>query len=183
MGKNVKKVVPGFLLLLVSACGYRVISDDGWFRGVDPGVQGGIAWGEGSFDSNGEQIYFTSINEGGDRIGYAGGPSGGMMMGGYLSCASCHGPDGRGGRHVMQMQVMDAPSIRWPELASEGGEEHEADELDEQAHEGQYGFEQFRRAVVEGEHPDGEALSRDMPRWKMGGTDVRDLMDYLMSIP
>ncbi len=183
MRKHVKKVVPGFLLLFISACGYRVVSGDSWFRGVGPGMQGGMARGEGSFDSNGEQIYFTGIDGDGDRIAYAGGPSGGMMMGSYLSCASCHGADGRGGRHVMQMQVMDAPSIRWAELANEGGEEHETDELDEHAHEVQYGFEQFRRAVVEGDHPNGEALSRDMPRWKMGESDVRDLMDYLMSIP
>jgi len=180
MRKHAKKVVPGFLLFIISACGYRVVSDDGWFRGFGPGMQGGMAWGEGSFDSNGEQIYFTGIDEDGDRIAYAGGPSGAMMMGGYLSCASCHGPDGRGGRHVMQMQVMDAPSIRWTELANEGGEEHEADE---HAQEGQYGFDQFRRAIVDGEHPNGEALSLDMPRWKMGESDVRDLMEYLMLIP
>ena len=183
MRKHVRKVFPGFLLLLLSACGYRLVSGEGWFPGVGPGMRGGTAWGGRSFDSNGEQIYFTSVNEDGDRIAYAGGPSGGMMMGGYLSCASCHGPDGRGGRHVMQMQVMDAPSIRWTDLANEGGEEHEADEPDEHAQEGQYGFEQFRRAVVEGEHPNGEPLSRDMPRWKMGGSDVGDLMEYLMSIP
>ena len=83
----------------------------------------------------------------------------------------------------MHMQVMDAPSIRWTELANEEGEEHEVDKPDEHANEGQYGFEQFRRAVVEGEHPNGEPLSRDMPRWKMGESDVRDLMDYLMTIP
>jgi hypothetical protein len=76
---------------------------------------------------NGEQIYFTSISDRGGRISYRGGPAlGGMMMGSYLTCASCHGPTGQGGRHTMHMTVMDAPDIRYVELAHEleehGGE-------------------------------------------------------------
>lgn len=34
----------------------------------------GIAWGPGSFDSIGEQIYFTGINGKGEKIRYPGGP-------------------------------------------------------------------------------------------------------------
>lgn len=60
--------------------------------------------------SNGEQIYFTGSDKKGQRITYTGGPNfGGMMMGSYLTCAACHGPDAHGGRHVMHMEVMDAP--------------------------------------------------------------------------
>jgi cytochrome c oxidase subunit 2 len=143
-------------------------------------MHGGTAWGEGSFDSNGEQIYFTGVNVNGERITYDGGPTEGMMMGGYLACASCNGPDGRGGRHVMHMQVMDAPDIRWSELVSEGAEQHDDDE---HAHEGEYDLELFRRAVAEGEHPDGEALSEEMPRWNISDDDLADLMEYLMSLP
>ncbi len=74
---------------------------------------GGTAWGVGSFDSNGERIYFTATSDRGTTITYTGGPVSGMMMGaGYLACASCHGPDGRGGQHIMHMQTMDAPDIR-----------------------------------------------------------------------
>lgn len=138
----------------------------------------GIAWGPGSFDSVGEQIYFTAINEDGDRIRYRGGPSAGMMMGGVLSCASCHGPDARGGRHVMHMDVMDAPDIRWSALA---GEAHSEDEHDHE-HGGDYDLETFRRAVVDGEHPDGGTLSRDMPRWRMGDESLEALADYLQSL-
>ena len=180
------KLLIGFLAALVlSACGYRIVPSDlipdgPWLRGMGRGMHGGTAWGAGSFDSNGEQIYFTAVNQNGDRIEYEGGPSGGMMMGGYLSCASCHGPDARGGRHVMHMQTMDAPNIRWSQLASEAEEEGEHDE---HAHEGEYDFELFRRAVVEGEHPDGEPLSLDMPRWKISDQDLVDLMEYLMRLP
>ena len=34
------------------------------------------------------------------------------MMDGYLTCASRHGPEGRGGVHAMHMYVMKAPDIR-----------------------------------------------------------------------
>ena len=138
----------------------------------------GTAWGPGSFDSSGERIYFTAINDQGERIRYRGGPDlGGMMMGGYLTCASCHGPDARGGVHVMHMQTMDAPDIRWSALAA-----HEEEEAHEDEHEG-YDLETFRLAVVEGQHPDGEPLSSDMPRWQMDDRDLADLAAYLQSLP
>ena len=65
-------------------------------------------WEAGSFASNGERIYFTATNEQGEAIPYEGGPAlGGMMMQPRLACVSCHGADGRGGTHVMHMQVME----------------------------------------------------------------------------
>ncbi|NQU75124.1 MAG: c-type cytochrome [Planctomycetes bacterium] len=138
----------------------------------------GTAWGQGAFSSNGERIYFTATSERGGRITYTGGPdAGGMMMGGSLSCASCHGPTGQGGQHVMHMQVMDAPDIRGAALAGEG---HEGEESE---HGGQYDLETFRLAVVEGRHPDGELLDADMPRWTMSDEDLGDLLDYLESLP
>ena len=131
---------------------------------------GGTAWGVGAFGSNGERIYFTSTSERSTEITYAGGPAsnGWMMMGrdGRLACASCHGPDGRGGEHSMgMMQVMDAPDIRWSVL------------------EGEFDPEKFRLAVVEGEDPDGTQLNTDMPRWNIGNDDLADLIDYLKTLP
>lgn len=182
---EVKKLIVILTALALSGCGYRIVPSelipgDDWLRGMGRGMHRGTAWGVGSFDSNGEQIYFTGVNQNGDRIDYEGGPTSGMMMGGYLSCASCHGPDGQGGRHVMQMQTMDAPDIRWSQLA---GEAEEVGEHDEHGHEGEYDLEMFRRAVVDGEHLDGEPLSADMPRWNIGDADLADLMEYLMSLP
>ena len=137
----------------------------------------GTAWGDGAFRSNGERIYFTATSERGDPITYTGGPDlGGMMMSGRLTCASCHGPSAQGGRHVMHMQVMDAPDIRGSALA---GEEHE----EGGEHEAGYDLETFRMAVVEGKHPNGESLGTDMPRWSMSDEDLSDLFDYLMSLP
>ena len=156
------------------------------------------------FSSNGEKIYFTGINEEGERISYTEGPDfPGMMMNPPLTCASCHGPTGEGGRHVMHMEVMDAPDIRFSALRGEG-EDHEEDveheEGDAQGEEehdegedpeegehgddhGDYDLEDFRRAVIEGEHPDGDPLDENMPHWQMSDDDLKDLFEYLKKVP
>ena len=141
----------------------------------------GTAWGDGSFDTNGERIFFTGTSNSGDDIDYDGGPgTGGMMMGGRLTCASCHGTDARGGTHRMHMEVMEAPNIRWVALAGEDDhtDEHEAGE---DQHGGTYGFDAFRAGLVDGLHGDGEQLSDDMPQWTMSEADLRDLAEYLQS--
>ena len=137
--------------------------------------------GEGSDVSNGERIYFTASSKRVDRITYQGGPNfGGMMMGSYLTCASCHGPEARGGVHTMHMQVMEAPDIRYVALdsteAEHEGEAHAGEEG------GGYDLEDFQLAVIEGKHPDDEPLSREMPRWQMKDEDLADLFAFLKSI-
>lgn len=145
--------------------------------------QGGTAWGVGAFDSNGERLDFTATSESGSNLTYTGGPQAGMMMGGgYLTCASCHGPDGRGGIHTMPMQTMNAPDIRWAVLAGEMEGEHRGESAEGHGITA-YNFETFRLAVVEGTHPDGAALSVDMPRWNMSDEDLTDLLEYLKALP
>ncbi len=146
------------VLLLVAACVSRPQS-------MGPN---GTAWGTGAFSSNGERIYFSSTNERGTAITYAGGPGSNnwMMMNGQLTCASCHGPNGQGGRHSMgMMQVMDAKDIRWSVLQPE------------------FDAEKFRLAVTKGQDPDGTQLNADMPRWNMSNADLADLMAYLKTLP
>ena len=143
----------------------------GWFANSD-------------YASNGEQIYFTAINDRGQRIRYSGGSNfGGMMMGmgTNLACASCHGSDGRGGKHTMHMDVMDAPDIRYSSLASEE-DEHGGDDSHGDEH-GGYDLDDFRLAVIGGVHPNGEPLSRDMPRWRMDDKDLSDLLVFLETFP
>ena len=156
----------------------------------------GTAWGDGAFAGNGERIYFTGTSERSGEIDYTGGPDiGGMMMGGQLSCASCHGPNARGGEHRMHMEVMDAPNIRWDVLEEHGDEGHEegedahteeegnhAEEDDHADEEAGYDLESFRLAVVAGVHPNGEPLNEEMPRWQMSDADLRDLATYLQSL-
>lgn len=167
--------------LLLSGC-FVVRSE---IAPANPMVGQGRGWFvDSEFASNGEQIYFTAINERGQRIRYSGGQNfGGMMrgMGNYLACASCHGSDGRGGIHTMHMEVMDAPDIRFSALSSEE-EEHGGDHAHEDQHSG-YDLDAFRLAVIGGAHPDGQPLSKDMPRWQMGDEDLADLFEYLKSLP
>lgn len=161
----------GFLAL---ACG-AFPSVPGLLDGRDKAPNGDT---EESSLANGEKIYFTATNLDGETISYRGGPSfGGMMMGSYLTCAACHGPEARGGTHFMHMEVMDAPDIRYAALSAESGEHGEEEEH------GEYDLEAFRLAVVEGQHPDGESLDRDMPRWQISDEDLADLFSFLKAIP
>lgn len=132
----------------------------------------------GTDPANGEQIYFTSSDKQGNRVSYEGGPNfGGMMMGSYLTCASCHGPDAHGGNHVMHMQTMYAPPIYYAALTSMMVEESGGTQEP-----GGYTLEDFRNAVVNGQHPDGDTMDPDMPRWKMSDQDLADLFAFLKNI-
>jgi cytochrome c553 len=162
------------IALLLSACG--LLAPGRWA----PGPEVVAPWGNQDFASNGERIYFTATNEQGEAIRYRGGPFQGMMMQPWLTCASCHGPDGRGGPHYMHMTLMDAPDIRYSALSGES-EEH-AGGMEGHGDEG-YTLEMFKMAVVEGKHPDGEPLSSEMPRWKMSDQDLADLFEFLKTLP
>jgi cytochrome c oxidase subunit 2 len=161
MGRLTKIIIGLILLLTVVLLTGCALTD----RFSNPA---GTSWGQGVFTSNGERIYFTVTSDRGTDITYTGGPSssGWMMMDGQLTCASCHGPDGRGGVHSMgMMQQMDAKDIRWKTL------------------EGEFDSEKFRLAVEEGKDPDGTLLSTDMPRWKMSDEDIPDLIAFLKTMP
>ncbi|MHB8778157.1 MAG: c-type cytochrome [Anaerolineales bacterium] len=162
MNRKIKILTKGLLVvsftLLLTACASRPQS-------IGPS---GTAWGTGAFNSNGERIYFTATSGRGTAITYSGGPgSNGWMMGnGQLACASCHGPNGQGGKHSMgMMQVMDAKDIRWSVL------------------QGEFDPEKFRLAVTKGQDPDGTQLNTDMPRWNVGDDDLADLIAYLKTLP
>jgi mono/diheme cytochrome c family protein len=89
-----------------------------------------------------------------------------MMGGGQLACASCHGPNGRGGTHNMgMMKEMTAKDIRWSAL------------------QGEFDAEKFRLAVTKGQDPDGTQLNTDMPRWTIGEEDLADLIAFLKTLP
>jgi cytochrome c oxidase subunit 2 len=123
---------------------------------------------------NGERIYFTSTSSRAGQITYSGGPNfGGMMMGSYLTCAACHGPEGYGGLHQMQMQQMDAPDIRLSALNS----------MPEMKGKGDYNLEDFKMAVEDGKDPAGGDLNADMPRWQMSEADLNDLFAFIKSLP
>jgi len=136
---------------------------------------------DGGIESNGERIYFTATTKRGTEIRSRGGSAFGGMMMGRQTCASCHGSDGQGGEHLMHMQTMDAPDIRWDTLSSREHGGH--DEADEAVEELPYDEESFRRALREGITPGGERLSSNMPRWEMSDEDIDDLIAFLKTLP
>jgi len=137
---------------------------------------------------SGARIYYTAVSDRGTPIRYTGGPDlgagmmggammGGAMMGGtgpWLTCASCHGPQARGGVHVMHMRAMYAPDIRFGALANMA-------EMKGRAH--AYDLDDFRKSIEKGRHPDGDELNADMPRWQMSDADMSDLFAFLKSLP
>ena len=111
---------------------------------------------------------YWQYSEHGTEITYTGGPgsSSWMMIAGRLARVSCHGPDGRGGKHRMgMMQVMDSKDIRWSVLQPE------------------FDPEKFRLAVVKGQNPDGPQLKPYMPRWNIIDDDLADLIAFLKTLP
>jgi hypothetical protein len=172
----VKKAVPILILasLLLAACNAYP------FYGMPaPGMGPSYSnSGGGNFASNGERIYFTATDDAGNFIRYTGGPPYGGMMGGSLACVSCHGPDGRGGVHYMHMQTMDAPPIYYEALV-----EMMQEESGGMAQPGGYSLDDFRKSVVDGQHPDGDGLDEDMPRWQVNDQDLSDLFDFIKTLP
>jgi len=150
------------LVLVLAGCTAR-----GW--------RGGLGFGR-RFRSNGEQIYFTATSQRGTPIV----PDMGMgpMMGrGALTCASCHGPDGRGGTVRMMMETFVAPDIRYKTLTAEKME-HEGGEEEHPP----YTDETIKRAITQGLNPAGDPLEWPMPRWTMSDEDLEDLLEFLKSL-
>lgn len=156
-------------LLLVACVGLAL-----WLVGPQRGGAGRLR-----FESNGEQIYFTATSQRGTPI--TADVEGGMgrMQRSRMTCASCHGSDGRGGEMQMMMRVIEVPDIRYETLTSEEHGDH--GEEDEEEHE-PYTEETIRRAIIEGVEPDGEPLDWPMPRWTMSDEDLDDLVDYLKTL-
>jgi mono/diheme cytochrome c family protein len=128
----------------------------------------------GRYGSNGEQIYFTATSQRGTPITSDMGV--GMMGGGRIACANCHGPDGRGGRVRVMMNSFVAPDIRYKTLTAEKME-HEGEE----AHP-PYTDETIKRAITRGVDPAGNPLEWPMPRWTMTDEDLNDLLEFLKSL-
>lgn len=128
------------------------------------------------FESNGQRVYFTATSESGYPI-TAEMPGMHRMSAGVLTCANCHGTDGRGGTvRMMMMGTFVAPDIRYKTLTSE--EEHS------QAHEEHppYTDETLKLAISEGTDPAGEPLAWPMPRWDLSERDLNDLIDFLKTL-
>jgi len=166
----IKKIYSLMLLFLATGLGISAC-----FSARSPSSQATSAQSDAA---NGEEIYFSGIDQSGNRIRYTGGPNfGGMMMGSYLTCAACHGPDAHGGVHVMHMQVMDAPPIYYDALIA-----MKAEDTGTTPQPGGYSLQDFRMEVVDGKDVGGETLDTDMPRWQMSDKDLEAIFAFLKTI-
>jgi cytochrome c oxidase subunit 2 len=122
-----------------------------------------------AYSSNGEQIYFIATSQRGTSITSDMGGAG-MMGGGMITCAGCHGADGRGGRRWMMMSTFVAPDIRYQTLTK--------------AHEDMPPFsdEDIKRAITLAVEPNGDPLEWPMPRWNMSADDLNDLLVFLKTL-
>ena len=190
--------------------GDRLVDQSG--RPVDPfEFRCSVFAAPSNFSSNGERIYFTGTSTSGEPItftmgedfdedflpGYSmmgsgmmgSGMMGSGMMGsgegGYygMSCASCHGPDGSGGRYLA-MGAVRTPNIQYAVLTGQVElEEKEDPEEEEEGHPHEpYDESALKRAITEGVEPGGEELNPFMPRWSMSGQDLDDLLEFLKSL-
>ncbi len=123
--------------------------------------------------SNGELIYFTGTSRTGPVITAR---VEGMhpMPPGTLSCAACHGEDGRGRQVRMMMGTFETPNIRWNHLA-------EADDGEGEQHP-PYDEGSLREAITRGVDPAGHPLDWQMPRWQMTESQLDDLVAYLKTL-
>jgi mono/diheme cytochrome c family protein len=129
------------------------------------------------YSSNGERIYFTSESSSGEPITY----SGSIRMMHSITCANCHGPEGKGGRVSMMMSYFDAPNITWHVLTQEEGHQEEPGEMEHEEHP-PYTEETLKSAITRGVDPAGEPLDEEMPRWHMAEQDMDDLVEFIKTL-
>jgi len=137
-----------------------------------PSLNGGYA--DSTYSSPGQRIYYTGLDENGDRIGrtIAGRGMTGMIA--ASACVDCHGEDGRGGTTFIMMQTIEIPDIRYSSLTSTHSESGSTSEG--------WTEEEIATAIRDGIEPDGERLERPMPRWDMTDAQVSDVIDYLKEL-
>ncbi|HLI25833.1 MAG TPA: c-type cytochrome [Chloroflexota bacterium] len=118
--------------------------------------------------ARGAWIFRTGTTPDGRPLTYRGG----MMM--RLSCADCHGLDGRGLRTPMFV----SPDITYRNLTDPAGM------LEPDGTRGPtYTDELIRRAVTQGIDAEGKPLAWPMPRWLLSDAEWQDLLAYLKTLP
>ena len=159
--KNTGLFVLALVLLAVGVAGLLLVYSLGTFR-VSPGGTSAT----GRYSSAGERIFQSGLDASGDPIGRSSLPiSEGFLMMGGGGCASCHGPDGRGGTVGMMMGSIKAPNVTYAALVEEG-----------------FTKATIRRAIIDGLDEGGEQLDETMPRWKMNDAEVNDVISYLKEL-
>jgi mono/diheme cytochrome c family protein len=116
----------------------------------------------GTYASNGARIYLTATSASGQAIA----SEGYMTYPRYITCADCHGVNGKGGSYMM-MQLSD---VTWTALT------------DSKQHNPPYSDEGLRLSIVQGVDSSGALLSAYMPRWQMTTQDLIDLVAFIKTL-
>ena len=125
----------------------------------------------------GEAVYQSGLGPDGQPIPRSGSQSGGGMMGGGmmdLSCASCHGTDGRG----LVTQQFTAPNITYANLTDPKGMQ-----MPDGTRDVTYTDATLRRAITTGIDPSGSRLAFPMPQWQLTDQEWNGLLAYLKTLP
>ena len=152
-----QRLVTVLLVLLIILVTLLIIGIIGSFLMMGRGMMnGGMMSGNVPLviQSNGESIFKTGIDADGDVIQNS------MMSG--MGCSMCHGMDG----HGSQMMGHNIPCNTFECLSADG-----------------YTEDLIKRAIIQGIAEDGRQLDPMMPRWQMSDSDLKDLINYLKTLP
>jgi ABC-type branched-subunit amino acid transport system substrate-binding protein len=121
-------------------------------------------------EQKGKQIYFQGTSPGGGLIQAYIGHNRIPLPGTAATCASCHGPDGRG-----RPEAGVIPSdITWSHLVKSYGHTHPMG----RGHQA-FDEESVKASLLTGRDPSGNPLNSSMPVYSMSKEDLSDLVAYL----
>ncbi len=121
-------------------------------------------------EARGKQIYFQGTSPRGEAIMASLGADGIRLSASAVTCAGCHGADGRG-----RPEAGVIPSdITWGHLLKPSGHRH----LMGRSHPA-FTESSLKQAIVSGLDPAGNRLDASMPVYSLSDADLDDLLAYL----
>jgi len=121
-------------------------------------------------ESRGKTIYTTGRSPTGNELSFWLAGGGQRLPSGGVTCATCHGEDGRGGREG----DVRAPDITYETLTKPG---HVT--LPSGRKRASYTDALLARAITQGLDSSGQKLNLLMPRWSLSDSELQDLLRYL----
>jgi len=121
-------------------------------------------------EKRGKQIYFEGTSPGDGKITAYIGKEQIKLPGSAATCASCHGPDGRG-----RPEAGVIPSdLTWDHLMKSYGHSHPKGRKHPAFTEAS-----LKRSILNGDDPAGNRLDASMPTYNMSVEDINDLVAYM----
>ena len=124
-------------------------------------------------EQRGKQIYMDGTSPRGEKIGAYVGESLTEVPGSVATCASCHGPDGRG-----RPEAGVIPSdVTWDYLFKPYGHTHP-----QGRNHPAFTVETLKESIVFGRDPAGNTIEASMPIYLMSDEDLDDLVAYMRKL-